>query len=141
MSIAMKPGLLGVAANAPELKELDGPVGAQCPSQDGQPHGLREREWGLNARMDRTVTFEEYNFWAKIEREMEKVEQTAYMDSVKDQGKLGGFKSYFRGAGPKKEVHHEGTVITANVIPINEKHSDSDQAIGLGPSTSQTHDL
>lgn len=134
MSIAMKPGLLGVAANGPELKELDGPVGVQSPPRDGQPHGLREREWGLQARMDRSVTFEEYTFWAKIEREMEATEHQQYIESVKDQGKLGGIKAYFRNA-PKKEAHPESTVTD------NDKLGASEKDITLRQTTSPTHDF
>ncbi|UKZ83158.1 hypothetical protein TrVFT333_010963 [Trichoderma virens FT-333] len=32
---------------------------------------IRERVWGFAARIDPTVTFEEYQYWAKIEREEE----------------------------------------------------------------------
>jgi hypothetical protein len=32
---------------------------------------IRERVWGFAARVDPTVTFEEYQYWAKIEREEE----------------------------------------------------------------------
>ena len=32
---------------------------------------VMEREWGFRARVDPTVTYEEFVYWAKIEREME----------------------------------------------------------------------
>lgn len=35
---------------------------------DPQADAIRERTWGLTARVDPTVTFEEYIYWAKIER-------------------------------------------------------------------------
>ncbi|KAL6907234.1 transmembrane amino acid transporter domain-containing protein [Trichoderma evansii] len=36
-----------------------------------KPPQIRERTWGFAARVDPTVTFEEYRYWAKIEREEE----------------------------------------------------------------------
>jgi len=35
---------------------------------------IQERVWGIAARVDETVTWEEYVYWAKIEREMEREE-------------------------------------------------------------------
>jgi hypothetical protein len=32
---------------------------------------VMERTWGFEARTDSTVTYEEYTYWAKLEREME----------------------------------------------------------------------
>lgn len=42
---------------------------------------IRERTWGLAARSDNTVTLEEYQHWAKIERELEMEEQRLYLQS------------------------------------------------------------
>jgi len=39
---------------------------------------VQERTWGLAARVDDTVTFEEYRFWAKIEREIEREENIRF---------------------------------------------------------------
>ncbi|KAI7553285.1 amino acid transporter-like protein [Hortaea werneckii] len=39
---------------------------------------VQERTWGLAARVDETVTFEEYTFWAKLEREMEQEEERRF---------------------------------------------------------------
>ena len=39
---------------------------------------VMEREWGFAARIDSTVTFEEYYYWAKIEREMEVEENKVF---------------------------------------------------------------
>lgn len=36
-----------------------------------KPQAITERVWGFAARIDPTVTFEEYQYWAKIEREEE----------------------------------------------------------------------
>jgi hypothetical protein len=40
----------------------------------GEKQVIQERVWGLAARVDETVTWEEYVYWAKIEREMEREE-------------------------------------------------------------------
>lgn len=39
---------------------------------------IQERVWGLAARVDETVTFEEYYYWAKIEREIEQEEEKKF---------------------------------------------------------------
>ena len=39
---------------------------------------VMERTWGLAARVDPTVTYEEYIYWAKIEREIEKEEEIKF---------------------------------------------------------------
>lgn len=39
---------------------------------------VMERTWGFAARTDSTVTYEEYVYWAKIEREMEVEENTVF---------------------------------------------------------------
>lgn len=39
---------------------------------------VQERVWGLAARVDETVTWEEFTFWAKIEREIEKEENLKF---------------------------------------------------------------
>lgn len=41
---------------------------------------IRERVWGLNARTDATVTWEEYRHWAVIEREIEMEENRKYKE-------------------------------------------------------------
>jgi len=35
------------------------------------PNVYHREKWGLAARVDPTVTFEEYTYWAKVERELE----------------------------------------------------------------------
>ncbi len=43
---------------------------------------VMERVWGFAARVDETVTVEEYMYWAKIEREMEADEQKQFNAEV-----------------------------------------------------------
>lgn len=62
---------------------------------------VMERTWGFAARTDHTVTYEEYVFWAKLEREMEveenKVFQTEHGSPLKD-----SIKNKFSSAGRTK---------------------------------------
>ncbi|KAI7285577.1 amino acid transporter-like protein [Hortaea werneckii] len=44
----------------------------------GQVHNIRQRTWGLAARVDPTVSFEEYIYWAEIEREIEAEENKKF---------------------------------------------------------------
>jgi hypothetical protein len=39
---------------------------------------VMDRVWGLAARVDETVTYEEYIYWAKIEREIEREEEIKF---------------------------------------------------------------
>ena len=57
--------------------------------------GIRQRQWGIAARVDHSVTFEEYKFWAKIERQMEEEEYQRRLEHTHDQGFIGGIKDYF----------------------------------------------
>lgn len=141
MSIAMKSGQLGLSTDAPELMEMQNagnPEELRKMSLDGKHAGLRQRLWGLEARMDPNVTFEEYSFWAKIEREMEVVEQRKWIESVKDQGALGGFKAYF--VSPKQKEQAQIAHAAATETPSPEKTSGSETEGALEPiGPSQTH--
>jgi len=57
--------------------------------------GLAQRMWGFKARLDPTVTFEEFTHWAKVERELEEVEFRRYKLNTTGQTFLGGIKGYF----------------------------------------------
>jgi hypothetical protein len=48
------------------------------PSVASHKGSVMERTWGHAARVDDSVTFEEYLYWAKIEREMEQEEEKRY---------------------------------------------------------------
>ncbi|PNP59598.1 hypothetical protein THARTR1_00771 [Trichoderma harzianum] len=67
-----------------------------------KPPQIRERVWGFAARIDPTVTFEEYQYWAKIEREEE------YQANLEFKAEHGPrtVKSVFLGRF-SKGVHHE----------------------------------
>ncbi|KAL7801007.1 transmembrane amino acid transporter domain-containing protein [Trichoderma afarasin] len=67
-----------------------------------KPPQIRERVWGFAARIDPTVTFEEYQYWAKIEREEE------YQANLEFKAEHGPrtVKSVFLGRF-SKGIHHE----------------------------------
>ncbi|KIW37740.1 uncharacterized protein PV06_09736 [Exophiala oligosperma] len=142
----MKAGQLGLSTNAPELQELQDQNKLRQMSVDGKHPGLRQRLWGLAARMDPTVTFEEYIFWAKIEREMEVEEQKKYVESVKNDGRFGGFKAYFLGAPKDKNAAIEATPAVEDPAPTTEKTAtektgEPGKDVALSPiGPSQTHD-
>lgn len=67
-------------------------------SADPDAHpGMGERMWGFEARLDPNVTFEEFMYWAKIEREMEMEEFRRYKSLTAGQkgGFVTGLKNYF----------------------------------------------
>lgn len=83
---------------APELDavtELQMRRGSVSPDEKPQ---VMERTWGFAARVDPTVTYEEYVYWAKIEREMEVEENQVFQaehgsplkDSIKNAMTKGG---------------------------------------------------
>lgn len=132
LNFAAKTGAFGQGSDAPELQEMQNPEQLRKMSADGNHPGLRQRIWGLEARMDPTVTFEEYTFWAKIEREMEAVEQKKYQETVKHMGPLGGIKSYF-----SNEVTRRSSVIATSGIethgpPTSHKEKEMIATSGSG---------
>ncbi|OQV06574.1 hypothetical protein CLAIMM_11122 [Cladophialophora immunda] len=88
-------GPMAISTGNKELSELQEPDKLRQLSQSGAHPGIRQRLWGLQARLDPTVTFEEYSFWAKIEREMEALEYRRYMARLKGAGMMGYIKAYF----------------------------------------------
>ncbi|KAM0450000.1 hypothetical protein ACHAO4_006879 [Trichoderma viride] len=89
-----------------------------------KPPMVRERVWGFAARTDPTVTFEEYQYWAKIEREEE---HQANLTFKAEHGPR-TVKSTFLGRF-SKGVHHEnkkkaegGATNSGTDSPIDEKN-------------------
>ena len=71
-------------------------------SLDLQADKIRERNWGLTARVDPTVTFEEYIHWAKIERAEEHAANRLYVEERGPTTVMSVLKGRF-----SKGVHHE----------------------------------
>lgn len=78
------------------------------PSVSAEKPQVMERTWGFAARTDNTVTYEEYVYWAKIEREMEveenKVFQAEHGSPLKDSIKNAFSKSGRAKAKAEKEA-------------------------------------
>lgn len=64
-------------------------------AEAGADLAVLEREWGLDARLDPTVTFEELTYWAKIEREMEEEEFRHFKTLTTNGTFLENVKGYF----------------------------------------------
>ncbi|PTB38721.1 uncharacterized protein TrAFT101_006743 [Trichoderma asperellum] len=85
---------------------------------------IRERTWGFAARVDPTVTFEEYQYWAKIEREEE---HQANLTFKAEHGPR-TVKSVFLGRF-SKGIHHENkkkaeaAAASGTDSPLDEKNS------------------
>jgi uncharacterized membrane protein len=64
-------------------------------TETGTHTGIHQRVWGLEARLDQTVTFEEYTYWAKIERELEDEEHRRGTVITSSGGVFGYIKGLF----------------------------------------------
>lgn len=69
---------------------------------NGTPNIYYRENWGLAARVDPSVTFEEYVYWAKIERDLERESNQKYMEKRGPASLLSLFKDRF-----SKGIHHE----------------------------------
>ncbi|EXJ71533.1 uncharacterized protein A1O5_05341 [Cladophialophora psammophila CBS 110553] len=139
-------GPMGISIPTKELTELHEPDKLRQLSQSGAHPGIRQRLWGLQARLDPTVTFEEYSFWAKIEREMEDIEYRRYMAKLKGGGMLGYLKAYFSNSTELEVTGSEDVAAESETThPEKEKEKDvvannSDSSLNpIAPSS--THDL
>lgn len=106
MSVTMNPhaGIEKVDIEAPEIH----------PNTPGVYH---RENWGLAARVDPSVSFEEYQYWAKIERELEFQENLKYVE------KNGPwtFKKMIS-ARFSKGIHHEAKQEAIAQAAHDEKH-------------------
>ncbi|KAJ5661745.1 uncharacterized protein N7477_009361 [Penicillium maclennaniae] len=94
--MSILPGLAAPTAPTEQMRELGVDEDEiRKMSIAGVHPGVRQRQWGLQARLDPTVTFEEFTYWAKVEREMEKEESDRYKLSTSGQGFMGTIKNYF----------------------------------------------
>lgn len=75
--------------------------GESKPNVEEKPE-IHERVWGLAARTDPTVTFQEYDYWAKVEREEERLAEIRYNEMMGPWS----FKKMIKGRF-SKGVHHE----------------------------------
>lgn len=105
MSYVSPAGGLAIQANTDTMIEATADpdeIRRMSENSDGHHKGIRERAWGLEARTDPTVTFEEFVYWAKIERAMEIEENKEYKARQGPWSILSVVKNRF-----SKGVHHE----------------------------------
>lgn len=79
---------------------------------------VQERVWGLAARVDETVTWEEFTFWAKIEREIEKEENIKFKAEHGSMPLLDLIKGKFTSEGrarAKKDKEERAMALQASV--------------------------
>lgn len=97
--MASLPGLNAgvVAAPTEQLREYTADEKTMRKmSVDPNAHpGLAERLWGFQARLDPTITFEEFTHWAKVERQLEEEEFRRYKSVTSGQGFAASIKNYF----------------------------------------------
>lgn len=134
---------MGLSSANKEMAELHDPSEVRKMSVTGEHPGIRERQWGLNARMDHTVSFEEYLYWAKIEREMEIEENRHHVAALKEGGVTGRFKEYF---SMKKIPKMAGTPTTiesekGHTIEKVKQHSGSESEDQTVTPIAPTHDF
>ncbi|EEP77878.1 predicted protein [Uncinocarpus reesii 1704] len=70
--------------------------------EDEKPVAARERVYGLEARVDPTVTFEEYRYWAKLQRAQEHEENRQFVEERGPRTFASIIKSRF-----SHGIHHE----------------------------------
>lgn len=94
--MSVLPGPIGITAPTEQIREEGAsPEEILKYREEGVHPGIRQREWGLQARLDPSVTFEEYTYWANVERALEEEENRRYVSVTSGQGFLGVIKNYF----------------------------------------------
>lgn len=94
---------------------------------------IMERTWGMKARVDPTVTFEEYVYWAKIERADEHERNREYVEKRGPVTVTQVIKDRF-----SKGVHHEEKKEREKAL---KEAADSKEAGGNVTGTSSHEDL
>lgn len=89
--MAAVPGLVGVAAPTETNRELYAGADDMRKMSVSEAHeGIRQRAWGFESRTQEGVCFEEYAYWAKIERDMERVENAQRKKGLLPKGNVPG---------------------------------------------------
>ncbi|KAK4506528.1 hypothetical protein PRZ48_000260 [Zasmidium cellare] len=141
--MSMLPGPPTVEPPTGQTAELvAGPEEIRKMAQDDKHAGVRQRLWGFEARLDPSVTLEEYMHWAQIEREMEEEEYRQYkgIDTLGG-GLLESVQQLFKpqdtqtiGNAPTSQYQEKG--------PRTEKNADtSDGESPTRPIAPSTHEF
>ncbi|KAJ6013812.1 hypothetical protein N7540_008403 [Penicillium herquei] len=144
--MSMLPGPLAVTAPTEQIREAGiSPDEVRKMTVAGKHPGVRQRLWGIQARLDPTVTFEEFTYWAKVEREMEQEENQRYKGLTSGDGIMGSIKGYFNLNPYEDSKANAGSpaAIASTEWNVNEKSSvvDGDEAGASPISPSKTHDF
>ena len=138
----MFPGQPGITAATELSKEIGAPPEElRRLSLEKNHAGVLERQWGLQARVDPSVTFEEFTFWAKIEREMEVQENKHFIKPASKGGMFGFLKGKNKDSG--SDNSHELAAQNGNG-PQNEKtgavEDNNGDVIAIAPSGTHDYD-
>ena len=122
MSIMPMAGL-AIAPPTEQMRELadTNEDGGRKMSLSGAHPGIRQRLWGLAARTDPTVSFEEYRYWAKVEREMEAEEHKARQLRLKNTSFMGKMKEYFSNSPYEDTTKAIDNSSSGDDMPYDEK--------------------
>jgi hypothetical protein len=102
-NIGISGGLMPSSKSIELADEKRDHIDVEAPEVSAAGPNIYYREnWGLAARVDPSVTFEEYSHWAKIERERERQENALYVQKRGPASVWSLFKDRF-----SKGVHHE----------------------------------
>ncbi|KAJ5335594.1 hypothetical protein N7541_005418 [Penicillium brevicompactum] len=116
--MSMLPGPMAVTAPTEQVREtVSSPEDIDKMVQAKTHPGVLQRQWGLEARLDPNVTFEEFTYWAKIERELEDEEYRRFR-AVESSGILGHIKGYFG-----KNAYEDDKVINSRNLQSQEETS------------------
>ena len=110
-----------MAAPTEQLRELTAdPKEARRMSADPNAHpGYAERQWGFASRLARDVSFEEFAYWAQVERELEEEEWRRFKDHSSGLSFGGKIKAYFTKQPYQDSKPHDGAIST-----ITEGHDE-----------------
>lgn len=95
--MAQNMSITGGLSEKSDVADLEAPV-----IHADSPNVYQREKWGLAARVDPTVTFEEYTYWAKVERELEIQANIKYKEKRGDWTVSSLLKDRF-----SKGIHHE----------------------------------
>lgn len=104
---------------------------------------VQERTWGLAARVDETVTFEEYRFWAKIEREIEREENIKFKAEHGSMPLWNLIKGKFsaEGRAQQKREKEERAMALQSTMETAPRASTTNEKSAAGAFTSASSDV
>ena len=128
------------AAPTEQMRELtaDPKEMRRMSAEPGAHTGIAQRAWGFQARLDSNVTFEEYSYWAKVERELEKEEFIRYK-SLNNKGAASGIKALFS-KNPYQDNKTPAEPSSA-ITPANDPNDPNDEKNQIATVDSDAPDM